>query len=151
MTTTSSNDLNSSSLNIGYVEIDKLLNQNASESTSRKQTEPLRESSSKNDFIQLKKLANNNKKENDRLKQMLRNGNWSPIHPIRKNLWTSLLELNKDISSSNQNKENPNVNKKKFISNESEYVHYLNQIFGTCKSYMLVCMFYFLTLNLIWL
>ena len=141
MTTISNNDLNSSSLNIGYVEIEKLLSQSAGESTSRKQAESQTESNSKksfvsnNDLVQLKKLANNNKKENDRLKQMLRNGNWSPVHPIRKNLWTSLLELNnKDLPSSNEtSKDSPNVNKKKFISNESEYIHYLNQIFGTCE------------------
>ena len=154
-TTNNSNDLNgSSSLNISYVEIEKLLsNQNGiNDANSRSKTattNTLSSSSNKatSDFMQLKNLSKNNKQENERLKQMLRNGNWSPVHPIRKNLWTNLMELNKDLtitkttaaaatkSTSAENKENknPNLNKSHFVSNESEYIHYLNQIFGKCK------------------
>lgn len=126
MTTINNNDLNSS-LNIGYVEIERLLNQNNLSRSKQPLADVGRSSkrSSNNDLFQVNKSSKNKALDNERLKQVLRNSNWSPVHPIRKNLWTNLLQLNSENITNKENKNN--------ISTETEYSRYLNQIFGKSK------------------
>lgn len=74
------------------------------------------------------RLARARTQESDRFKHILRNNYWPSKHPIRKYLWTCLLQ--QTGLNSNANKEN---NSNTSSSNESEYNKHLNQIFGKCK------------------
>ena len=135
MTTISSynNDLtNTSSLNIGYVEIERLLNHNdikVSNDTNGKKSSATSASSNLIDFTS--SSSSSNKDNNERLKNLIRTSNWSSTHPIRKNLWTNLLQLN-NVNGGDS------ISLKRLNSNESEYIQYLNQIFGKCNFFFLL-------------
>jgi hypothetical protein len=135
MTTISSynnnnNDLtNTSSLNIGYVEIERLLNHN-NDTINENANKKIATTTTANTSSNLVAIS----RDNERLKNLIRTSNWSSNHPIRKNLWTNLLQLNNNTGDSINN--NNNKNNKYFNSNESEYIQYLNQIFGKCNFFL---------------
>lgn len=128
MTTSSNNDLNNT-INTICVEIEKFLNWNAQSQAHESTKTRVVPSASNSDVLQLVKT----KQDSDRLKQILRTSNWSPMHPIRKSLWPSLLNpINKSNHTNSSNKENNISNKN---PDETEYSSYLNQIFGKSKPF----------------
>jgi hypothetical protein len=133
------NDLtNTSSLNISYVEIERLLNHNndtINENANKKIATTTTTTTTANTASNLVIS-----RDNERLKNLIRTSNWPSNHPIRKNLWTNLLQLNINTGGGGGDSINNNNNKnnnKYFNSNESEYIQYLNQIFGKCNFFVL--------------
>ena len=127
------NDLtNTSSLNIGYVEIERLLNHN-NDTINENANKKIATTTIANTSSNLVAIS----RDNERLKNLIRTSNWPSNHPIRKNLWTNLLQLNNNNNNNTgdsiNNNNNNNKNNKYFNSNESEYIQYLNQIFGKCN------------------
>jgi hypothetical protein len=89
------------------------------------------------------RMTRTRRQEADRLKHLIRNNCWPANHPIRKYLWTCLLESSSNGNSAS-NKENnrggggggggSNAHQNAHASSEIEYNKHLNQIFGKCKS-----------------
>jgi hypothetical protein len=81
------------------------------------------------------RMTRTRRQEADRLKHLIRNNCWPASHPIRKYLWTCLLESSSSSGNSTANKENHGSHRQEdsHASSEVEYNKHLNQIFGKCK------------------
>jgi hypothetical protein len=75
-------------------------------------------------------FSKNRRQESERLKSLLRSNMWPSKHPIRQYLWKNLLQISKNSSLNNDNKENELVN------TETQYNKYLQQIFGKCNKFI---------------